>query len=430
MDATRERDRRAFADLAKLASSSTPPPPSQRAIGHGAHGAHGAPASVRPPAPPRSTPILPKPNADSSGLIDLQALMGAQPGWLDDAVARAKVKNPAPSSLAPLAAPLSAPTIETMETLAPPAKSKAGYFLATGIALGAIAAACGFAWHVHQQNQLALARFQAAAAATVAPVSAPAIPPPAAVQTTAAVAAAAVPPPAAAPVAAAAPAPAAPAAASPAIAAAAAAAEDDDEPATKGKHHGKHGKGHHGVAAAAADPTPAPTPAPPKGDDIFARAAGASAPPPAAAAPVAPPPPKASKLPRDDSPLGAALRQAAGGDAPAPKAAPAAAPADDPAPAPKRAAPTDRPDRPSPSTVTSALQAQLPAARGCVASASGPSKVRVTFASEGNVSSVDVSGAAESAPAMVKCLKSAMGKAHVPPFGQPTYSAAVNVRPE
>ena len=31
---------------------------------------------------------------------------------------------------------------------------------------------------------------------------------------------------------------------------------------------------------------------------------------------------------------------------------------------------------------------------------------------------------------MTKCLKSALGKAHVTPFAQPTYLAAVNVRPE
>ena len=54
-------------------------------------------------------PAKRKPNADSSGLVDLAALMAEQPNWLDDALARAKASAgtappAAPPSLAPAVA--------------------------------------------------------------------------------------------------------------------------------------------------------------------------------------------------------------------------------------------------------------------------------------------------------------------------------------
>jgi hypothetical protein len=56
------------------------------------------------------------------------------------------------------------------------------------------------------------------------------------------------------------------------------------------------------------------------------------------------------------------------------------------------------------------------------------SKATITFASSGAVQSVLVTGAAAGKPAEA-CIKTALGKAKVPPFAQPTYSASVTVRP-
>ena len=77
-----------------------------------------------------------------------------------------------------------------------------------------------------------------------------------------------------------------------------------------------------------------------------------------------------------------------------------------------------------------AIKEHLPAARACVASASGPSRVSMTFGSDGPVVRVDVTGAAAGDATMTKCLKTTLGKARVTPFADATYSAAVNVRPE
>jgi hypothetical protein len=123
------------------------------------------------------------------------------------------------------------------------------------------------------------------------------------------------------------------------------------------------------------------------------------------------------------SALDAALRSAAG---PAAAAPPPAARASAPAAA---AAPSsDRPDRPSGSAVTSALTAALPSARACL-SGSDPSHARITFGSDGNVRSVELTGPAAGDAHATSCVRSAFGHAHVPPFGDSTYSAGVTVRP-
>ena len=61
MQSESPRDGRALREMAKLAGPASKPPVKR-----------------------------PNPNADSSGLVDLAALMAEQPNWLDDALARAK----------------------------------------------------------------------------------------------------------------------------------------------------------------------------------------------------------------------------------------------------------------------------------------------------------------------------------------------------
>ena len=86
------------------------------------------------------------------------------------------------------------------------------------------------------------------------------------------------------------------------------------------------------------------------------------------------------------------------------------------------------PERPSGSAVTSTLTEVLPKVRKCV-SGTDPSRASISFGSDGKVHSVNVSGPAASDGAAVGCMKSAFAKAHVPPFSQSSYTAAVTVRP-
>ena len=53
---------------------------------------------------------------------------------------------------------------------------------------------------------------------------------------------------------------------------------------------------------------------------------------------------------------------------------------------------------------------------------------RVTFKSDGTVQSVSVSGGAAGKPAEA-CIRSALSKARIPPFAQPTFTAPTTVRP-
>jgi hypothetical protein len=359
------RDGRALREMAQLANASN------------------APAAK---APPRK----PNPNADSSGLVDLAALMAEQPNWLDDALARAKAS--AGTTLhPPVLSPSSiAPTITELADEAPrgvPRRSMPLVLASAGAGL-IVAAACVFAIRMSRPAAPAVAEVPAQAAVAAAHVDEPAIPPP---------------PPAAAE-----PAPAAPAQTEPAQATASA----DPAPSRASEaagaatlHHGRHGRHdtHSApVAAAIEKETPAPAAAP------------------------APRPGPANAAPKAGSALDAALRASVG-----PAAAPAAAPA--PAPATKAAPPPaadGRPERPSGSAVTSALTEVLPGARKCVASMTDPSRALVTFGSDGSVRKVDVSGPAGSDSKASQCLRSAFGHAHVPPFSQGAYAAGVTVRPQ
>ena len=70
----------------------------------------------------------------------------------------------------------------------------------------------------------------------------------------------------------------------------------------------------------------------------------------------------------------------------------------------------------------------LPAARGCLGDDDGVSRAHVVFGSDGAVQSVSVTGFAAGKP-LEACIKTALGKAHVPPFAEATYGATVTVRP-
>ena len=340
-------------------------------------------------AGPASSPRAVKPNADSSGLVDLAALMAEQPNWLDDALARAKGSPktvlPPPHSVAPLSLGPTAIEIMTAESLtAMPRRRPLPLILATFGAGALVAAACVFA--------LKLEKPAAPRVATVTRVEEPVTPPAPPAEVAAAVAA-----PTQVAAAAATQVTTAPESSPPA---------EKEAPSAPGHHHHRvlHESAHAAAFIAKADPKPDPEPAPPP-----ARKAAAQ-PPPATA-------------------LEAAVRAAAG---PSVATAPPPPVADVPAPVAAKAAAAPvmegRPERPSGSAVTSTLTEVLPKVRKCV-SGTDPSRATITFGQEGAVQSVSVSGPAASDPKTVGCMKSAFGKAHVPPFSQASYSAAVTVRP-
>ncbi len=102
-------------------------------------------------------------------------------------------------------------------------------------------------------------------------------------------------------------------------------------------------------------------------------------------------------------------------------------------PSPKEAAganaPGSAPMTPSQGQVQSALASVRGAARGCVAEMDGPSRATLTFASDGRVSGVSVSGAAGGKPA-ASCIRAALSSARVPPFQNPSFTVGVTLRPD
>ena len=348
-------------------------------------------------AGPVSAPKVAKPNADSSGLVDLAALMAEQPDWLDEALAKAKgaktVLPPpsmhaiAPLSLGPMAVEIMAES--PTRTMAPTRRKPMALILATACAGALVAGACVFALHVAKPASAATTPRAAAVAALQAP-SASAAPEEAAL-------------------------PGAPAQTAAPIVQQTASAPDDSESASAdkdtapggGRHHHRalHEASHAAAFVAKADPKPMAAPALP------------------------PAPSPGKKLVAAGECSEAALRSAAGPLAAAPAPAPAAEAA--PAAAPRAAQPAPiagRPDHPSGSAVTSTLSEVLPR---CALSdrLRISSRASVTFGSEGNVQSVNVTGPAASDPGAVKCMKAAFAKARVPPFSDPSYSAGVTVRP-
>jgi hypothetical protein len=70
----------------------------------------------------------------------------------------------------------------------------------------------------------------------------------------------------------------------------------------------------------------------------------------------------------------------------------------------------------------------LPGARGCLDPDDPVSRVTVTFQSDGSVQNVAVSGGAAGKPAEA-CIRSALMKARVQPFAQPSFSFGTTIRP-
>lgn len=85
------------------------------------------------------------------------------------------------------------------------------------------------------------------------------------------------------------------------------------------------------------------------------------------------------------------------------------------------------PQKPSQGAVTGAIGAVLSGARACLGPDDPVSRASITFTSAGTVQSVSVSGGAAGKPAEA-CIKSALGKAKVAPFAEPTYTANITVR--
>ena len=153
-------------------------------------------------------------------------------------------------------------------------------------------------------------------------------------------------------------------------------------------------------------------------------------------APAAPMPPPASALlsvikqaadsvpatapPADDAPAVAPSKIAA-----TTPAAVAASPAPVPAAA---TAGGSLGQRPSQGQVTGALGAALPDARSCLHEDDGVSRAHVVFGSDGAVQTVEVTGFAAGKPTE-GCIVKALKRAHVPPFAEATYGATVTVRP-
>lgn len=86
--------------------------------------------------------------------------------------------------------------------------------------------------------------------------------------------------------------------------------------------------------------------------------------------------------------------------------------------------PDAKESHPSPGAVAGALNAVRGAARACLADTEDVARVNIVFASGGNVQSASVTGTKAEG-----CVKSAMMKAKVAPFTDPSFSTSVTIRP-
>lgn len=130
----------------------------------------------------------------------------------------------------------------------------------------------------------------------------------------------------------------------------------------------------------------------------------------------------ASALPPSEQSLESLMQQAAGSS---PTATPAAAPTTAEAPAPAMGS---VPLKPSQGAIQGALGAAMPGARACLGADDAISHATITFQSDGSVQNVAVSGSAAGKPAET-CIRSALSRARVTPFAQPTFTASATVRP-
>jgi hypothetical protein len=100
--------------------------------------------------------------------------------------------------------------------------------------------------------------------------------------------------------------------------------------------------------------------------------------------------------------------------------------------APEPAANTPRnqniPEQPSQGSVQAAIGAVSGGAKACVAGADDVSRASVTFSSQGNVTSVSVSGWA-AAHGKSACIQAALKGAKVGQFSKPSFVVSVPIRP-
>lgn len=85
------------------------------------------------------------------------------------------------------------------------------------------------------------------------------------------------------------------------------------------------------------------------------------------------------------------------------------------------------PRKPSQGAVTGAIGAVLRGARACLGPDDPVSRASIVFGSDGTVQSVSVTGGAKGKPAEA-CIKSALMKAKLQPFAEPSYTANITVR--
>ncbi len=142
---------------------------------------------------------------------------------------------------------------------------------------------------------------------------------------------------------------------------------------------------------------------------------------PVAKAEAAPKEAPAAPAPAGNNALLNSMKQAATVEAPA-------SAAETPVAAAAASGPSGIAPRPSQGQVTGALGAVLPEARLCLNEDDGVSRAHVVFSSDGTVQSVSLSGFAAGKP-VEGCIKTALTKAHVPAFAEATYGATVTVRP-
>ncbi len=86
------------------------------------------------------------------------------------------------------------------------------------------------------------------------------------------------------------------------------------------------------------------------------------------------------------------------------------------------------PTRPSIGQVHAAVGQVMASARACFNPDDPPSRANVTFASDGSVKSIAVTGFAAGKP-QEQCVKGMLSKAHLSPFSDPTYSVPVPINP-
>lgn len=111
-----------------------------------------------------------------------------------------------------------------------------------------------------------------------------------------------------------------------------------------------------------------------------------------------------------------------------PVAARTDAPAAPLAPKTQEASRGDLPAEPGLGAVQAAIGSVMMPARNCLAGQETGSRATLVFGSDGRARSVSVSGPAAGTPAE-GCLKAALMGARVPAFAEPTYSAALTIRP-